>query len=142
MFVDDELRDLLVAADERLDGAVAFITGRSVAMVDRLFAPLHSAGRRPLRAGASADAAAARRRSPTSRRTSTAVAEALQEEFRDTEGVYFERKGAVLAIHTRAAPQRSRRGARRRPRRRCRGCRQDIASSPAMPGSSSCRSRR
>src|SRR3954451_7210064 len=40
VFVDEELRTLLVAAEERLGGAVAFITGRSVAMVDRLFAPL------------------------------------------------------------------------------------------------------
>ena len=101
--VDDALRDLLIAADERLDGAVAFITGRSVATVDRLFAPLSlpvaglyglehrlRRGDEATIAGEPADLAA--------------VADALEEEFRETDGVYFERKGAVLAIHTRGAP--------------------------------------
>jgi trehalose 6-phosphate phosphatase len=103
VFVDDELRDLLVAAAERLDGAVAFVTGRSVAMVDRLFQPLALpvAGlyglEHRLMPGGEATAA-------DEPADLAAVAEALEEEFRDTEGVYFERKGAVLAIHTRAAP--------------------------------------
>ena len=34
-----------------------------------------------------------------------AVAEALHCEFGDTKGLYFERKGPVLAIHTRGAPE-------------------------------------
>ena len=33
-----------------------------------------------------------------------AVAEALQLEFENRDGIYFERKGPVLAIHTRSAP--------------------------------------
>jgi trehalose 6-phosphate phosphatase len=104
VFVDDALRNLLVAAEERLGGAVAFITGRSVATVDRLFAPLSLpvAGLyglehrlRPGEAATAADEPA----------DLAAIAEALEDEFRTTDGVYFERKGAVLAIHTRAAPQ-------------------------------------
>jgi trehalose 6-phosphate phosphatase len=103
VLVDDALRNLLIAAEERLDGALAFITGRSVATVDRLFHPLSlpvagvyglehrlRRGEEATIAGEPADLAA--------------VADALEEEFRQTDGVYFERKGAVLAIHTRGAP--------------------------------------
>ncbi|TIT35429.1 MAG: trehalose-phosphatase, partial [Mesorhizobium sp.] len=38
--VSEELRLLLQTIERRLDGALAFITGRSVAAVDRLFDPL------------------------------------------------------------------------------------------------------
>ncbi|MFI0846315.1 trehalose-phosphatase [Mesorhizobium sp. IMUNJ 23232] len=102
--VDDELRDLLVAAGEAVDGALAFVTGRSVAMVDRIFAPLAipvaglyglehrlTPGGRIETADEPEDVAA--------------VAEAMQREFAEAPGVYFERKGPVLAIHTRAAPE-------------------------------------
>jgi trehalose 6-phosphate phosphatase len=101
--VDDELRDLLVAAGEAVDGALAFVTGRSVAMVDRIFEPLAipvaglyglehrlTPGGRIETADEPEDVAA--------------VAEAMQREFADAPGVYFERKGPVLAVHTRAAP--------------------------------------
>lgn len=100
---DGALRSLLIAAEDRLHGAVAFITGRSVAMVDRLFSPLvlpvaglYGLEHRLVRGGAAtvADEPA----------DLAAVAEALQERFGETDGVYFERKGAVLAIHTRGAP--------------------------------------
>ncbi len=100
---DDELRDLLVAAEQRLGGAVAFITGRSIGMVDRLFQPLSLpvAGiyglEHRLQPGGEAELA-------DEPADLAAVAEALQAEFQETEGVYFERKGPVLAIHTRAAP--------------------------------------
>jgi trehalose 6-phosphate phosphatase len=100
---DQELRNLLTAAEERLGGAVAFITGRSVATVDRLFAPLSLpvAGlyglEHRLRPGDTATLA-------DEPADLAAVADALEEEFRTTDGVYFERKGAVLAIHTRGAP--------------------------------------
>lgn len=102
--VDDELRNLLVAAGEAVDGALAFVTGRSVAMVDRIFAPLAipvaglyglehrlTPGGRIETADEPEDVAA--------------VAEAMQREFADAPGVYFERKGPVLAVHTRAAPE-------------------------------------
>lgn len=103
VWVDEALRTLLIAAEERLEGAVAFITGRSVATVDRLFSPLSlpAAGlyglEHRLRRGDEATIAG----EPADL---AAVADALEEEFRETDGVYFERKGAVLAIHTRAAP--------------------------------------
>lgn len=104
VIADARLLEQLVALETRLDGALAFITGRSVAMADRLFAPLclPIAGlyglEHRLVAGGNTEAA----REPED---IAAVAEALQAEFRDTKGVYFERKGPVLAIHTRAAPE-------------------------------------
>jgi trehalose 6-phosphate phosphatase len=101
--VDSGLRDLLRGVAATLGGAVAFVTGRNISMVDRLFAPLHlptaglyglehrlTPGGEPGRADEPADLAA--------------VADQLQQEFHTTEGIYFERKGAVLAVHTRGAP--------------------------------------
>ncbi len=38
--VSDELRQLLETIERRLDGALAFITGRSISAVDHLFDPL------------------------------------------------------------------------------------------------------
>ncbi|MDX8451089.1 trehalose-phosphatase, partial [Mesorhizobium captivum] len=38
--VSDDLRLLLETVERRLDGALAFITGRSIAAVDGLFDPL------------------------------------------------------------------------------------------------------
>lgn len=101
--VDDRLRDLLIAAAHRLDGAVAFVTGRSIAMVDCLFAPLKLpvAGiyglEHRLRRDGEADLA-------DEPEDLAAVADALQLEFENRDGIYFERKGPVLAIHTRSAP--------------------------------------
>lgn len=100
--VSDELRSLLRGLDHKLNGALAFITGRSVAAVDHLFQPLklRAAGLYGLEhrllpdddvevAGEPADIAA--------------LAEEIEAELGRGQ-VYIERKGRVLAIHTRAAP--------------------------------------
>ncbi|ESZ23592.1 trehalose-6-phosphate phosphatase [Mesorhizobium sp. L2C084A000] len=99
--VSDELRSLLQGLDRKLDGALAFITGRSVAAVDHLFQPLklRAAGLYGLEhrllpgddvevADEPADIAA--------------LADEIEAEL--GRGAYIERKGRVLAIHTRAAP--------------------------------------
>ena len=102
--VDEDLRDLLVSAGEAVDGALAFVTGRSVEMVDRIFAPLAIpvAGlyglEHRLQPGGEIETA-------DEPEDVAAVAEAMQREFEHVDGVYFERKGPVLAVHTRAAPQ-------------------------------------
>lgn len=101
--VDDALRSLLSDAAAKLDGAVAFVTGRTIEMVDRLFSPLHlpTAGLYGLEHRLTPDGAVEKADEPSDL---AAVADALHREFRTTEGIYFERKGPVLAIHTRAAP--------------------------------------
>lgn len=103
VYVDDRLRGLLDTVARTLDGAVAFVTGRNVAMVDRLFAPLHlpTAGLYGLEHRLTPDGPVERADEPEDL---AAVADQLQHRFRSTEGIYFERKGAVLAVHTRAAP--------------------------------------
>lgn len=101
--VDDRLRNLLGDVARTLGGAAAFVTGRNVAMVDRLFAPLHlpTAGLYGLEHRLTPEGPVERADEPADLR---AVADQLQREFHTTEGIYFERKGAVLAVHTRAAP--------------------------------------
>lgn len=101
--VDDALRTLLGDAAAALDGAVAFVTGRTIDMVDRLFAPLvlPAAGLYGLEHRLAPDGPAERADEPEDM---AAVADALQHEFHSVEGIYFERKGPVLAVHTRAAP--------------------------------------
>lgn len=101
--VDGWLRDLLCAVANTLGGAVAFVTGRNVSMVDHLFAPLHlpTAGLYGLEHRLTPSGEVRRAAEPADL---AAVADQLQQEFHTTEGVYFERKGAVLAVHTRAAP--------------------------------------
>ncbi|MER9963002.1 trehalose-phosphatase [Mesorhizobium sp. M0045] len=103
VFVGEELRNLLGRIERRLDGAVAFITGRSIPAVDKLFHPLklRIAGLYGLEhrltptgpieaADAPADIAA--------------LADEIEAELGSGK-VYVERKGPVLAVHTRAAPQ-------------------------------------
>ena len=101
--VDNRLRGLLDTVARTLGGAVAFVTGWNVAMVDRLFAPLHlpTAGLYGLEHRLTPEGPVERADEPEDL---AAVADQLQHRFRGTEGIYFERKGAVLAVHTRAAP--------------------------------------
>lgn len=101
--VNGKLRSLLATVARTLGGAVAFVTGRNIAMVDRLFAPLHlpTAGLYGLEHRLTPDGPVERADEPADL---AAVADQLQHRFRSTEGIYFERKGAVLAVHTRAAP--------------------------------------
>ncbi|WP_274631394.1 trehalose-phosphatase [Arvimicrobium flavum] len=100
---DSELLDLLQGAHRQLGGALALVTGRSIEMVDAMFEPLELpvAGiyglEHRLRPGEPATYAA----EPPDL---AAVADALHQEFHTVEGIYFERKGPVLAVHTRAAP--------------------------------------
>lgn len=100
---DEGLLDLLASALSTLDGALALVTGRSIGMVDAMFTPLRLpvAGLYGLEHRLRADGEAELASEPADL---AAVADALQDEFHSVEGIYFERKGPVLAIHTRAAP--------------------------------------
>ncbi|RUW97254.1 MAG: trehalose-phosphatase [Mesorhizobium sp.] len=100
--VGDELRTLLVGLELQLDGALAFITGRSIAAVDHLFQPLRlrAAGLYGLEHRLTRDGPVEAAGEPAD---IAALAEEIEAEL-DSADVYIERKGPILAIHTRAAP--------------------------------------
>ena len=100
--VSDELRTLLGVIDERLCGAVAFITGRSVEVADRLFHPLklRVAGLYGLEHRLTPDSPVVTADAPTD---ISALADAIEADLDDSH-VHIERKGPILAIHTRSAP--------------------------------------
>ena len=100
--VSDELRDLLSRLEHKFGGAVAFVTGRSLAMVDRLFAPLRlpAAGVFGLEHRLQPDGPVEAAGAPADLK---ALADELEAEFAG-ETVFIERKGAVLGVHTRTAP--------------------------------------
>jgi trehalose 6-phosphate phosphatase len=100
--VSAELRTLLTRLESQLDGALAFITGRSIAAVDHLFQPLRlrAAGLYGLEHRLARDG-------PVEAAVEPADIAALANEIAtelDNADVYIERKGPILAIHTRAAP--------------------------------------
>ncbi|MGB3541176.1 MAG: trehalose-phosphatase [Mesorhizobium sp.] len=100
--VSNELRMLLETLERRLDGALAFVTGRSIAAVDGLFAPLElcAAGLYGLEHRLVAGGPVETADEPAD---IAALAEEIEAEF-DGAAVYIERKGPILALHTRAAP--------------------------------------
>ncbi|UDL89636.1 trehalose-phosphatase [Mesorhizobium sp. PAMC28654] len=102
VLVSDELRSLLQGLDRKLNGALAFITGRSVAAVDQLFQPLklRAAGLYGLEHRFSPDDDVEIADEPAD---IAALADEIEAELGRGQ-VYIERKGRVLAIHTRAAP--------------------------------------
>ncbi|MDX8479585.1 trehalose-phosphatase [Mesorhizobium sp. VK24D] len=100
--VSEELHRLLETIERRLDGALAFITGRSIAAVDRLFDPLklRIAGLYGLEHRLTPDGQIEAADEPADM---AALADEIELELA-SKAVYVERKGPVLAIHTRAAP--------------------------------------
>ncbi|MDX8466943.1 trehalose-phosphatase [Mesorhizobium sp. VK23B] len=100
--VSDDLRLLLETVERRLDGALAFITGRSIAAVDGLFDPLklRIAGLYGLEHRLTPDGQIEAADEPADM---AALADEIELELA-SQAVYVERKGPVLAIHTRAAP--------------------------------------
>jgi trehalose 6-phosphate phosphatase len=101
--VDAALHELMAEARHSLGGAVALVTGRSIEMVDRLFSPLllPAAGIYGLEHRLVEGGDVVKADEPEDL---AAVADSLRREFHSVEGIYFERKGPVLAVHTRAAP--------------------------------------
>jgi trehalose 6-phosphate phosphatase len=102
--VSDDLRKTLASLFARFDGAVAFISGRPVGEMDRLFAPL----RMPAVGGHGAEVRFGR--DSDIRRSKIAT---LDDELRAAfarigrigEGIIVEDKGYSLAIHYRQAPE-------------------------------------
>lgn len=101
--VSGPLRDLIAGLERRTNGAIAFITGRSIAAVDRLFSPLslRAAGLYGLEHRLEPGGAVTRADEPPD---IAALADEIEAEFAGRH-VYVERKGPILALHTRAAPE-------------------------------------
>jgi trehalose 6-phosphate phosphatase len=105
VLVDRSLNGLISAVARRLNGAVALVSGRSIATIDELFAPLklpaagqHGAERRTA-SGASYSAGARREADLDGARLSLIT-------FVDAHpGTLFEDKGFTIAVHFRRAPE-------------------------------------
>jgi trehalose 6-phosphate phosphatase len=102
--VDESLRDLLVRVRAALDGAVALVSGRSLAALDSLFglvswpaAGLHGGERRDAAGRVHAVAADSGRLEP--------VRGALRRLVAETPGSLLEDKTHGLAVHYRAVPE-------------------------------------
>jgi len=102
--VDERLRELLAAVSLRLAGALALVSGRSLAQLDALFAPLKlpAAGLHGLeRRNARGDERRVRSADPTLEPVRTSLARFVAAH----PGTLLEDKGASLALHFRLAPQ-------------------------------------
>jgi len=102
--VDDHLTQLLADVTGALDGAVALVSGRSIAALDHLFAPrrwpaagLHGLERRDTEGRL-------HRHAPARHRLEEARLLLLYLAAR-TPGVLLEDKGLAIAVHYRAAPE-------------------------------------
>lgn len=98
-----QLRQLLDTASRSLDGALALVSGRSIASVDRIFAPLclpaaglHGLERRDARGRVHYPSGYADRISAARR--------GLMDFVQSEAGLLLEDKGAALALHYRNAP--------------------------------------
>ncbi len=100
--VQDELRNALAALHERLGGALAFISGRSLSSIDRLFAPL----RLPAVGGHGAEIRGMDGKLRILAGPIAAPVRALFEELVEAHpGTLLEDKGYGLALHYRLAPE-------------------------------------
>ncbi len=97
------LPEVLTALSQRLDGALALISGRSLEDVERLFVPLQLpiAGLHGLERRSAAGSSSA----PPTPPTWDVVREAAATVIASHPGTLLEDKGAALALHWRNAPQ-------------------------------------
>jgi trehalose 6-phosphate phosphatase len=98
------LRNTLQTAVQRLDGALALISGRSIRELDVLFAPavFPAAGQHGLERR---DVNGQIARAEIATELLQPVRSRLQELQSECKGLLYEDKGAVLALHYRLAPQ-------------------------------------
>jgi trehalose 6-phosphate phosphatase len=104
VIVPDSLRETLARLSVRTGGALAFVSGRPLDELDRLFAPL----RFPAVAGHGAEFRPSLGAKGDYRRAGT-LDSSLKEQFaalaETTSGVLIEDKGYALAVHYRSAPE-------------------------------------
>jgi trehalose 6-phosphate phosphatase len=100
---DDELIDLLGRLSMRLDGALSLISGRSIAEIDRIFAPAHfpAAGSHGAEVRLHPDDEV----DVTTTQLPEPVMAALDEFARTHDGLLLERKNGGASLHYRMAPE-------------------------------------
>ena len=103
VIIAPELPGILRDLNQKLEGAVAFVTGRNLAMVDRLFGQIGLAAAGTF--GIERMHGEALESGHEAAETVAPVFADLEKRFSQVRGVYFEYKGPVLAIHTRGAPE-------------------------------------
>lgn len=103
--VSESLRTLLGELAQRLDGALALVSGRSIATLDTLFAPLHLAAA-GIHGSERRDANGSIFRPDVDAARLTAARESLRSWSRQHAGTLLEDKGSALALHYRLAPER------------------------------------
>ena len=102
--VPPQLKRALSTLDEQAEGAIAFVSGRPVAELDRLFAPLRLAA-----VGGHGAEVRINGQEEKPQRYDTPIDNELRGQFaafaRTLDGVILEDKGYSLALHYRLAPQ-------------------------------------
>jgi trehalose 6-phosphate phosphatase len=103
--IDRGLIDLIERTQRLLGGALAVVSGRPLREIDRYLLPLQlpGAGQHGAELRVHGDATPKRRSWPGVAQ----AAEALQRRYRGDHDVLVESKGAAVAVHYRAAPQRA-----------------------------------
>lgn len=104
-YVDPWLLEILRVLDKAAAGAVALISGRTVASIDRLFAPLSFAAAGQHGAERRTAAGTLQRHAPGAAQVE-AARRCVAAWVAGMEGVLLEDKGICVAVHYRQAPQR------------------------------------
>lgn len=102
--VSDSLRMLLAKLAERLDGALALVSGRSIETLDALFAPLHLAAA-GIHGSERRERNGALVRPQFDAASLAAARESLAAWSNRHAGTLVEDKGSALALHYRLAPE-------------------------------------
>src|ERR671926_1639442 len=94
---------LVAALYDKADGALALVSGRSLAMIDELFEPLKlpAAGQHGIERR---DARGRVHRPPVSAKALAKAADPIRSFAERHEGLVFEHKGHSMALHYRLAP--------------------------------------
>lgn len=101
--VAPELPGILQDLNSGLEGAIAFVTGRDLMMVERLFGQTEFGVAGTF--GIERVLGAMRENGQDAARLVAPIFAELEAQFKENNGVYFEHKGPVLAIHCRASPE-------------------------------------
>lgn len=105
VLIPSGLVDVLERAERKLSGAVALVSGRPIAEIDRLFWPLRLRASGVHGAEMRFDPGAEPHPAPSARQLPYALAAAVADAVSEIDGVVIERKTYSIAVHYRRAPR-------------------------------------